>query len=142
MRAGSNKKTATEKTSAEIPTAKTLTHGKGTQTETSATSETSDVKKETRIVSQDQEGNKIYEDGTVKAKDGTVVSPNGRVTKNGVVIYNPRQNPQVRPVPPNIQRPPLTREQIENLPPAQRRKAIQIMRRRNQPTNQPDYPQP
>ena len=138
----STKKTTPEKTTAENLTPKTPPPAKVTTNETSVTSEIPAAKKETNIVAQDQEGNKVYEDGTVRAKDGTIVTPDGKVMKNGVVITNPRQNPsQPRPMPPDTQqRPPMTREQIENLPPNQRRKAIQIMKRRNQQMP-PKYPQ-
>jgi serine/threonine protein kinase len=140
----STKKITTEKTPAEIPAPKTPAPAKENQIETLVTTEAPAAKKEAKIVAQDQEGNKVYEDGTVKAKDGTIVTPDGKVVKNGVVIVNPGKNQPSRPTPPDAQqRPPMTREQIENLPPAQRRKAIQIMKRRNQqmpPNNPPPRP--
>jgi serine/threonine protein kinase len=132
------KKETTDKTTAEVSTPKTVTPTK----EVPKTEESQPNKTETKVVVTDKEGNQILEDGTVRSKDGTVVHPDGKVMKDGKVIVNPNPKIQVRPVPPDVKIPPLTREQLEKLTPAQRRKLRQIMEnQRRQRENRP-HPTP
>jgi serine/threonine protein kinase len=112
--------------------------------ETAKATATPTEKKEPKAIITDEEGNKVLEDGTVKAKDGTTVYPDGRIVKNGKVIVNPNStSPQVRPTPPSNGMPPLTREQMEKLTPEQRRRLRQIMERQKRqgtPPPKPPYP--
>jgi serine/threonine protein kinase len=119
---------STEKTSTENPAPKNETQAKETA-----------PKDDDKVIVTDKEGNKVFENGKVVTKDGTTVEPDGRVTKNGVVVVQPPPTEQQpRPLPPNV-RPPLTKEQFESLTPAQKRRLRQIMenQRRQQNMNRP-----
>lgn len=128
-----------EKTTADSSLQKSSNETKQETKETAKTTE----KTEPKVIITDNEGNRVLEDGTVKAKDGTVVYPDGRVVRNGRVLVNPNIDPnnqQPRPMPPPNGMPPLTREQIEKLPPAQRRKIRQIIENQRRQGNLPPKP--
>lgn len=133
----------TEKTNNEVSTAKASNEPKETSKESVKSVETQPAKNDPKVIASDEDGNKVLEDGTVKAKDGTTVYPDGRVVKNGKVLVNPNPNVQMRPMPPpNAKQPLLTREQMEKLTPEQRRRLKQIMenqRRQGNPPPRPPY---
>lgn len=128
-------KTAVEPANPKTPTEQKDTTPKETAKETAKSAETPAEKKEGKVIVADEEGNKVLEDGTVKAKDGTTVYPDGRVVKNGRVIVAPPPNTQhPRPMPP------ITREQFEKLTPAQKRRLRQIMENQRRQVNPPPKP--
>lgn len=106
------------------------------------------AKSDTKVIAVDKDGTKVFDNGTVVTKDGTTVYPNGKVVRNGQVVVVAPPNPQVRVKPPNVRMPPLTREQMEALTPAQRQRLRQIMENQkrqmeNRPPPSPNkYPQP
>lgn len=131
-----------EKQAADVSTQKPANETKLETKETAKTNDNTD-KTGAKVIITDGEGNRVLEDGTVKAKDGTIVYPDGRVVRNGKVLVNPNINPNIqqpRPMPPPNGMPPLTREQIEKLPPAQRRKIRQIIENQKRQGNLPPKP--
>ena len=96
-----------------------------------------------KVLVMDDEGNKLYEDGTIRASDGTTVYPDGRIVKDGKVIAKPNFNIKVKPSTPPVRIPPLTREQIEQLSPEQRRKLREIVeKQRRQDENRKNREDP
>ncbi|MBX7173116.1 MAG: protein kinase [Pyrinomonadaceae bacterium] len=108
----------------KVVTAKTSTQPKDENKESTVAQE-NPPEKEAKVIIEDKEGNQVLEDGTVKAKDGTIVTREGKVIRNGVVIANP--NVRIRPMPPNVEMPPIPREELEKLTPEQRKKIRQVM---------------
>jgi hypothetical protein len=136
------KKETPDKTTAEVSSPKTVTPPKEVTKESPQTEERSPDKTEIKVIMADKEGNQVLADGTIKSKDGTIVYPDGKVVKNGKVIAAPNPNVQVRPLPPDVRIPPLTREQMERLSPEQRRKLRQIMENQRRQTENRPQPTP
>lgn len=130
-----------DKTTADVSTPKSVNEPKETTAkEPAKNQEPPPAKAETKVVIADEEGNKVLEDGTVKSKDGTTVYPDGKIVKNGKVIVNPNPSGQPRPIPPPDRIPPLTREQMEKMTPAQRRRLRQIIENQRRQGNLPPKP--
>lgn len=102
------------------------------------------AKSEEKVVMVGKDGTKIFENGKIETKDGTVIEPDGKVTKNGVVVTQlPPMGRHPRRLPPDFRPPVLSEEQLKNMTPAQRerfkqlteekRRVMEIRRRQMEP---------
>jgi len=132
------KKDPTEqKTNDKTVAPKNDSQSKQTSKETTST----DTKSDGKVIVTDQEGTKVFDNGKVVTKEGTTIEPDGKITKNGVVLVNPAtQNNQPRPLPPNVRPPVITEEQLRNMTPQQRRRLKQILENQRRQGNLPPIP--
>ncbi len=123
-----------DKKATETPTPKSSSAPKDENKEVAQKDENLTDTNGKKIFMMDKEGNKIYEDGTIKASDGTIVYPDGRVFKDGKLIANPKFNIKINPQTPVVRIPPIPREEMEKLTQEQQRKIKEAMERQRQNT--------